>query len=58
MPDITMCAKEDCPRKGACYRATAKPNRWQSYDMFSDCNEDNDYGWFMSEETGNIFWDW
>lgn len=58
MPDITMCVKGDCPRKSACYRSTARPNKWQSYDAFTDCNEDNDYGCFMDEEIGKMFGDW
>ena len=32
MPDITMCAEDDCPRRHKCYRYMAKPNTpWQSY---------------------------
>ncbi len=29
MPDITMCDGGDCPKKAECYRATAKPNKFQ-----------------------------
>ena len=31
MPDITMCSGENCPLRAACYRHTAKPNRYQSW---------------------------
>lgn len=58
MPDITMCMKQDCPRRNACYRVTAKPDRWQAYAVFGECNEDNDYEWFMDAETGKVFGDW
>lgn len=58
MPDITMCMKKDCPLKMGCYRATAKPNKWQSYASFDECNEDNEYEWFMDEKTGKMFGDW
>ena len=50
MADITMCGKEDCPVRKACYRATAiADERWQSYAIFTDCNEDNDYEDFLGE---------
>lgn len=31
MPDISMCTGGVCPLRGKCYRATAKPNSYQSY---------------------------
>lgn len=35
MPDITMCANDDCPLKARCYRYQAKPNPgWQSFAIF------------------------
>lgn len=35
MPDITMCRNKDCPKKLACYRWCAVPDRWQSYSSFT-----------------------
>lgn len=35
MPDISMCANENCPSKANCYRFTAQPNPWrQAYADF------------------------
>lgn len=34
MPDIAMCQNPTCPMRDKCYRATAKPSRWQSYSSF------------------------
>jgi len=31
MPDITMCAGGDCPKKEDCYRYKAKPSYLQTY---------------------------
>ena len=31
MPDITMCSYLGCPLRNKCYRATAKPDKYQSY---------------------------
>lgn len=31
MPDISMCAGADCPKRESCYRHTARPSEWQSY---------------------------
>ena len=33
MPDITMCTSQTCERRGQCYRATAKPDKMQSYGL-------------------------
>lgn len=36
MPDITMCKGEGCPIREACYRYTAKPDKYlQSWFMKS-----------------------
>lgn len=41
MPDISMCANNECPHKGECYRYTAVPDPYaQSYTNF----EPNEYG--------------
>lgn len=34
MPDITMCANVDCPKRGECYRFRATPSERQSYSNF------------------------
>jgi len=35
MPDISMCANEECPLKKGCYRYTATPNPYrQAYGSF------------------------
>ena len=51
MPDITMCMKEDCPIKLSCYRFIAKPDKWQSYAVFIDCDEESEYEWWMDPDT-------
>lgn len=44
MADITMCAKENCPKQYICYRKTATPTpQWQSYAVFQDCNKETDF---------------
>jgi len=36
MPDISMCSNKDCPSRGQCYRARAKPTPGrQSYIHFT-----------------------
>lgn len=48
MPDITMCLSKNCPEKENCYRARAKPDRWQSYSDFEIlCHKDNGFPDFM-----------
>lgn len=35
MPDITMCANDECPLASQCYRHEAEPNEYkQSYAVF------------------------
>jgi len=46
MADITMCLKQDCPIKSSCFRTTARPDRWQSYAIFIEC-EAPDYDMFL-----------
>lgn len=58
MADITKCDRPDCPIKNTCYRFTARDSQWQSYAIFEECNADNDYEWFMSEDEGAAFSDW
>jgi len=43
--DITMCMNENCKVKEQCYRYTAKPDKWQSYAMFSTEEEKCGYFW-------------
>ena len=50
MPDISMCAGGNCPKKQDCYRYTAKPSEYrQSY--FSEVPYD------VKEQTCEMFWD-
>lgn len=39
MPDITMCAANECPKKYECYRYLAEPGRRQSYFSEPKFNE-------------------
>lgn len=34
MPDISMCASNECPSRDTCYRATATPSEHQSWADF------------------------
>jgi len=34
MPDISMCANNDCPVRRSCYRFMAKPSMRQSWAAF------------------------
>jgi hypothetical protein len=36
MPDLTMCVSKTCPLRDGCYRSTAKPFKYQSYEDFSE----------------------
>lgn len=40
MPDISMCANEECPKRNECYRFTATPSPYrQSYAVFNVPND-------------------
>ena len=42
--DITMCTSTECPQRKTCYRAQAKPDRYQSYSNFEYvCNEESGF---------------
>jgi hypothetical protein len=46
MPDICMCASKDCPDRHKCFRAVAKPDRFQSYgDMYNATRKPCEYFW-------------
>lgn len=50
MPDLTLCATEDCPLAGGCYRKLAPHGRWQSVSRFDggmDC------AYFLPAEEGD-----
>jgi hypothetical protein len=53
MPDICMCYnRKDCPKQEQCYRAKAKPDRYQSYSDFENvCNKENNYKMFWKIEN-------
>lgn len=44
MPDITMCANQDCPLRDRCYIAQAEPSYLQSYARFE---HDGECEWFI-----------
>lgn len=47
MPDISMCAAQDCPTADICYRKTATPSGYrQAYSEFK-YNEDGSCDYFM-----------
>lgn len=48
MPDISMCANNNCTLSSKCYRFTATPNPWRQT-----------YAKFAQDENGecNYFWD-
>lgn len=48
MADMTMCSSENCPEINSCYRATAKPTKWQSWSNFEyTCNEESGFEDFI-----------
>ena len=48
IPDITMCASENCPYRDECYRVRAKPNILQSWSNFEyTCNENSGFEDFI-----------
>ena len=48
MPDITMCASENCPERQECYRAQAKADEKQIWRNFEyTCNENSGYEDFI-----------
>jgi hypothetical protein len=50
MPDISMCAGGNCPKKQDCYRYTAKPSQYmQTYFVHSPYD--------VKEQTCEMFWD-
>lgn len=36
MPDISMCQDTQCPSREECYRFTAKPSTFQSFQDFNE----------------------
>ncbi len=55
MPDIAMCNNEKCPSKESCYRYTAIPSDWQSYDYSFAPKEGEgkcEYYWNNIEDYG------
>ena len=48
MADITMCMSTECPERKTCYRAMAKPDKYQSYANFEyTCNEESGFEDYM-----------
>lgn len=51
MPDITMCTSQNCPERQNCYRATAKPNEYQSWSNLEYvCNENSGFEDFINNK--------
>lgn len=48
MLDITMCMNEKCPIRDSCYRATAIPEKLQSYANFE--YKDNHCDYYINNE--------
>jgi hypothetical protein len=50
MPDISMCAGGNCPKKQDCYRFIAKPSQYmQTYFVHPPYD--------VKEQTCEMFWD-
>jgi hypothetical protein len=43
MPDITMCTSSTCQNREQCYRAMAKPDKYQSYADFTKLCAEKDF---------------
>lgn len=41
--DITMCTSQSCQNREQCYRAMAKPDKYQSYADFTKLCAEKDY---------------
>ena len=55
MPDITMCCNYKCKIRDTCYRATAKPDNYQSYSDFKGvCDGNNGWRYYMSAMKGGL----
>lgn len=54
MPDISMCLSVNCDKKDTCYRARAKPDRFQSWSNFEEfCKKDN-YKYYIGAIGNNV----
>lgn len=52
MPDISMCANQNCPKRNECYRYTATPNPLrQSYGDFLPKPGDDQCEYFWPNDT-------
>ena len=48
MADITMCTSQNCPMMEECYRARARPSKYQSWSNFEyTCNENSGFEDFI-----------
>lgn len=43
MPDISMCLGKACKKKNQCFRAMAKPDKFQSYGCFEEDCKTHEY---------------
>jgi len=50
MPDISMCANEDCTLKENCYRFQAEASDYQTYSGFEQIDGECDYYWKIEED--------
>lgn len=52
MSDITMCTSKFCTYRDKCYRAKAKPSKYQSWSNFEyTCNKNSGFEEFIKYDT-------
>lgn len=54
MPDITMCTSSTCQNREQCYRAMAKPDKYQSYTDFTKLCAEKDYQCMWVIKDGDV----
>jgi len=54
MPDITMCTSKSCKNRKQCYRAMAKPGKYQSYGDFTKLCAEKDYQCMWVIKDGDV----
>ena len=54
MPDITMCTSKSCKNREQCYRAMAKPDKYQSYADFTKLCAEKDYQCMWVIKDGDV----
>ena len=54
MPDITMCTSASCANREQCYRAMAKPDKYQSYGDFTKICAEKNYRCMWIIKDGDV----